>query len=480
MGQKNETGPNVMKTALGSLTVEEGFVGVVIDVPVLDPAVIKEHLDSVLRFSQQSGVLKMPVLLDLGGVEWFGWEARVCAAEMLRPEWNERVAFLYHNPVQEVFCRFFANAARLEFPWIITGDREAAIEWLRSNLDGRAPGPVESPRPAIDEPLSDMDEVFGLMNKLVRGEEIERPRLSEAMDEADAVKAGIALLSEDMRKVFEERDRFVEEGAKHRGQLEELVRVRTEEVKQINESLMREIVFRKGTEEELRRTNMELEQFSTTVFRDLKAPLAIILAGCETIARIVEGLEDPYQELSTMADLVRRNAGKVNRLIEDMLSLAQVGQVPSSITDVSINEIVNRVAAENAELIEERGAVLEPSGDLGVIRANENHMYRLFSNLIINAIEHNPKPSPWVSIEFKGAAEGGNRYLVCDNGKGVPDADAEMIFFPFYSAKTGKTGLGLAAVQKIVTIYGGEIKAYNRPDAEGACFDFTIREFRHL
>lgn len=473
-GSEKTTVPVTLKTALGHMVILDGYAAIKLEVPVLTADAIGDHLGVMLAISQQTGVLKLPVLLDLGSVEWGDWEARICAAEMLRPEWNEKVAFLYHNPVQKMLTYFFTSASRLEFPWTITGDRDAAVDWLRSD--------ETSPLPEMTggSPRTDVDAIFNQVSMLIQGKDVGRPKLSEAMDMADGVKAGIAMLAQDMRKTFEERDRFTDEAAKHRGQLEDLVRARTEEVKNVNESLMKEIVYRKGTEEELRRTNMELQQFAAAVSHDIKAPLAIVMAGCETLARMVDNLEITAPELLTMAELVRRNAAKANTLIEDVLSLAKVGEVPSSIVEVKISQIVQRVTEESAELIEQRGATIETEGDLGVLRANETHMYQLFSNLIINAIEHNPRPSPSVTVKLESSGDEGNRYTVCDNGKGVSEADTEMIFFPFYSGKPGRTGLGLSTVQKIIGIYGGEVKASNREDAQGACFDFTLREFRRL
>jgi signal transduction histidine kinase len=96
----------------------------------------------------------------------------------------------------------------------------------------------------------------------------------------------------------------------------------------------------------------------------------------------------------------------------------------------------------------------------------------LFSNLIRNAVEHNPADAPRVVVSFLGSGRSGNRYKVRDNGPGIPETDSDMVFWPFYAAKEGRTGLGLATVQKIIKIYGGHIKAYNDG---GACFEFTLR-----
>jgi len=61
-----------------------------------------------------------------------------------------------------------------------------------------------------------------------------------------------------------------------------------------------------------------------------------------------------------------------------------------------------------------------------------------------------------------------------DNGAGVPVEDLDSIFFPFYTGRKGRPGLGLLMVQKVLGLYGGSIRAYND---DGACFEFTLRDY---
>ena len=96
-------------------------------------------------------------------------------------------------------------------------------------------------------------------------------------------------------------------------------------------------------------------------------------------------------------------------------------------------------------------------------------------NLISNTIKHNDSENPVLEISYLGDDEGGlHRYLVRDNGSGVPPDDLESIFIPFIKGQTGDTGLGLSIVEKIVKVYHGEIRAYND---NGACFEFTLRDY---
>jgi len=70
--------------------------------------------------------------------------------------------------------------------------------------------------------------------------------------------------------------------------------------------------------------------------------------------------------------------------------------------------------------------------------------------------------------------EGLHRYLTRDNGSGIAPEYLGRIFLPFVKGKTGETGIGLTTVEKIVAVYGGEIRAYND---NGACFEFTLKDY---
>jgi signal transduction histidine kinase len=66
------------------------------------------------------------------------------------------------------------------------------------------------------------------------------------------------------------------------------------------------------------------------------------------------------------------------------------------------------------------------------------------------------------------------RYLVRDNGPGIPEEDTEKIFLPFHKGEgSGDSGIGLSIVDKVVRLYGGQISACNDG---GACLEFTLPE----
>ncbi|MHB8896749.1 MAG: sensor histidine kinase [Candidatus Geothermincolia bacterium] len=236
----------------------------------------------------------------------------------------------------------------------------------------------------------------------------------------------------------------------------------------------RDVTARKLAEEELSRANEELKLYARVVSHDLKGPLSAIKLGCEVLRKYLclEHTEQTRDSIIDLADLLDRNVDRSIHLISDLLALAEVGRAPSDITDVDIATVVRTVLDEHSAAIETRGVRLLIDDDLGVVTANEIHVYQVFSNLISNAIKFNDNPEPILQVSCLGpTSEGYCGYRVRDNGSGISEEHLDAIFDPFFKGDTGDTGIGLSIVKKIIRTGGGDIRAFND---KGACFDFTF------
>ena len=240
--------------------------------------------------------------------------------------------------------------------------------------------------------------------------------------------------------------------------------------------ILTDITEQRRKEEELKRINAELEVFAHTVSHDLRGPFAAIMGANLTIQNLlaIPDISKFRSDILDVAEAMDRSVAKAGALIEDLLSLAEVGQVPEDVSTVDISKLVDMVLEERGKEIRDNGIRVEISGDLGTVSANPTHMYQVFSNIIGNAIEHNTSKEPVVRIKYLGEeVAGGHRYLVKDNGEGIPPDIIDTIFLPFSKGASGGSGIGLSIVNKVISSYGGLIKVFND---NGACFEFVLND----
>ncbi len=240
----------------------------------------------------------------------------------------------------------------------------------------------------------------------------------------------------------------------------------------------RENLERKVAErtEELARSNAELEGYAHTVSHDLRGPLANISISVEILQDAMKsGDPESMREALNATDQIAKATEKSFGLIGDLLELAEAGQEPPNVDYVDVRKVVDRALDDLRPRIESKNVRVEIDDDLGTVKANETHIYQLFQNLLSNAVKHNDSAEPSMEVRLLGRDGPAVRYRVCDNGPGISSEDLPRIFTPFFkSGKAGETGVGLAIVQKVVSVYNGTVRAYND---NGACFEFMLRDY---
>ncbi|MDA8239520.1 MAG: ATP-binding protein [Nitrospiraceae bacterium] len=124
-------------------------------------------------------------------------------------------------------------------------------------------------------------------------------------------------------------------------------------------------------------------------------------------------------------------------------------------------------------LIVSRGIHLrEEIGEDGAIMGDHELLKQVFMNVILNAVEVTPQRG---RVDIGLREEGAEVWAeVSDSGPGIPAADAERIFDPFFSTKEGGTGLGLAITQIIMQAHGASIRVESEP-GRGTCFRLVFR-----
>lgn len=213
--------------------------------------------------------------------------------------------------------------------------------------------------------------------------------------------------------------------------------------------------------ETLREQNRRLDEFASVVSHDLRNPLSIAMAYTELAA---EGDDEALENLEAALE-------RMERLIDELLTLARQGEVITDTTHVDLDEVVwtawRSVETETAELV--------LTEELGGFEADPKQLRRLVENLFTNAVEHGRSDdglggdgSP-VTVRV-GSTDGG--FFVADDGSGISDADRERVFERGYSERDDGTGFGLSIVETIADAHDWEVIVGESRDG-GARFDIT-------
>jgi signal transduction histidine kinase len=219
--------------------------------------------------------------------------------------------------------------------------------------------------------------------------------------------------------------------------------------------MLTDISERKQASEKIEAANRELETFVYTVSHDLRTPLVPIIGYADFLYKSCRDRLNE-QELDCLSKI--SVAGhKMAELMEDLLTLAKVGQVERPTEPLDTGEVINEVVCELAEQITQAGVSVDV-GTLPTLRVPRTLLVQIFDNLISNAMRYGCKPGDVIEV---GGERRGERVClyVRDYGPGVPTEERGRIFEVFYRGTKGKdkkgTGIGLATVQKIARLFDG-------------------------
>lgn len=226
--------------------------------------------------------------------------------------------------------------------------------------------------------------------------------------------------------------------------------------------------------DKLEAANKELDAFSYSVSHDLRAPLRAIHGYTKMLSEdYVDKFDDDAKQ---MMDAVLRNAGKMGRLIDELLAFSRLGKKNLQITTLDMTKLATTVVNDirySLRFIKANIVILPlhpANGDAGLVS-------QVFANLISNAIKYSGlKDSPEIEIGWR--KEGSKPvYYVKDNGVGFDMRYYDKLFGVFQRLHRDEefegTGVGLALVRRIITRHGGNVWAEAEID-KGATFYFSL------
>ncbi len=234
-----------------------------------------------------------------------------------------------------------------------------------------------------------------------------------------------------------------------------------------------DVTLLRQSEEELQRSNEDLEQFAYVASHDLQEPLRMVANYCELLAKRYQGQLD--EKADKYIHYAVDGARRMQRLVGDLLAYAHVGSNTRAFETVDIANVLADVKQSLRGVIEETSAVFDVS-TMPLVSGDEAQLRQLFQNLVSNAIKFRGPDAPKIAIHAKQVA---GRWLLTfsDNGIGIKMQYAERIFQMFQRLHAVGTyegsGIGLAIAKRIVERHGGRI-ALDSTLGVGTTFGFSL------
>jgi two-component system OmpR family sensor kinase len=207
-----------------------------------------------------------------------------------------------------------------------------------------------------------------------------------------------------------------------------------------------------------------------SVSHELRTPIARLGFGLELLG---EKTDDP--QLHKRIAGMERDLAELNELVGELLGMARLDS----------EHAINRAQVALAPLLHDCVTALQPApkeldcavdGEVGSVEGDARLLARAVGNLLRNAVKY---ASGRVVLSARRTTAGPVEIVVEDDGPGIPEAEREKVFEPFYrldrsrDRATGGFGLGLSIARKAVTLHGGAIRAGESP-LGGARFVITL------
>ncbi|MDB2283244.1 PAS domain S-box protein [Halorubrum ezzemoulense] len=234
----------------------------------------------------------------------------------------------------------------------------------------------------------------------------------------------------------------------------------------------RETVLRR-TQDDLKRSNEELEQFAYAASHDLQEPLRTISSYLTLLERRYG--DDLDEEAGEFIEFAVDGAERMRNIIQALLAYSRVDTHGRSFEAVNVSTLFDRVVDDLAFKISETDASVSLPATDAAVSGDQSQLAQLFQNLIENAIKYNTS-DPEIDIAVT-PRENAVVFEVTDNGIGMEADQTDDIFEVFQRLHTrdefAGTGIGLSICRKIVDRHGGSIDVTSTP-GDGSTFTITL------
>jgi two-component system phosphate regulon sensor histidine kinase PhoR len=219
-------------------------------------------------------------------------------------------------------------------------------------------------------------------------------------------------------------------------------------------------------------------EFVANVSHELRTPLTVVTGFLETL----RDEHDPREAARYIA-LMQDQAGRMQRLVEDLLTLSSLESAPPPPLDeaVDMTSLVERLGAEARALSGGRHRIVVDNHGGADLLGSEKEISSAFGNLVSNAVRYTPEGGE-VRVRWRAIPEGA-QFDVEDTGIGIAAEHIPRLTERFYrvdrgrSRESGGTGLGLAIVKHALARHGATLEVASKP-GEGSRFSARFQGAR--
>jgi len=222
----------------------------------------------------------------------------------------------------------------------------------------------------------------------------------------------------------------------------------------------------------LRNLEQMRQDFVANISHELRTPLTVLSGYIETLQ---DNSDDLPASWGRALDQMEQQAERLNALANDLVMLSQLesNRKPPPRTPVQLSALLEQVGKDGRMVCTDKHHVsIECLEDLQ-LRGEYKELYSAFSNLVVNAIKHNPGG---VEVRLRCYSQGEEVIVeVCDDGNGIDPKHIPRLTERFYrvdhsrASSTGGTGLGLAIVKHVLMRHGGTLEIQSTL-GKGTCF----------
>jgi two-component system, sporulation sensor kinase E len=228
---------------------------------------------------------------------------------------------------------------------------------------------------------------------------------------------------------------------------------------------------KKGTEDIHTAYRISLtERIVRNIAHEIRNPLTNILLGIDQLKNEIEEAPDSAE---LYFSIIKRNAEKINTLIEELVNAAKKSEL--DLSEQSLNNLLEDIIKEKEEVISGAKITLKKnlSENIPALKMDKEKIKAALEHIVINAIEAMAEKEGVLEIETIPE----NDFCVVnikDTGTGIEPEHIQKLFDPFYRVRSSGHGLGLTFAQNVINNHSGKISVTSVP-GKGSIFSIKLK-----